>query len=254
MLRKIIFYILLIITWELVYRLGVEVFQIWKPYAFPSPINVIKSIITLAREKVLFIALFATLKRLFVGYILSIILGALLGIVIIKYKYIEENIKPLILGLQTLPSVCWVPVAILWYGLSESSILFVIVMGSTFSITIAMESAVRNINPIYVKAARTMGCNGVNLYKEVILPAALPTIISGLKQGFSFAFRALIAGEIISSSKGLGHTLMVGRDLGDISQVVAIMIIIIMIGFTIENLVFGRLEKSVRQKWGLDNN
>ncbi len=240
--------------WELVYRLGVDVFEIWKSYAFPSPINVAKSIITLTKEKILLIAFFASIKRLIVGYILSIVLGAILGIVIIRYKYIDRNVKPLILGLQTLPSVCWVPFAILWYGLSESSILFVIVMGSAFSITIAIESAIRNIEPIYVKAARTMGSKGVPLYKEVILPAALPNIISGLKQGFSFAFRALIAGEIISSSKGLGHTLMVGRDLGDISQVVAIMIIIIMIGLAIENLVFGKLEKGIRQKWGLENN
>lgn len=254
MLKKIVFYTLLIITWELVYRVGVEVLGIWKSYAFPSPINVVKSIVSLIQEKILFIALFSTMKRLIIGYVLSIILGSILGIAIIKYKYIDTNIKPLILGLQTLPSVCWVPFAILWYGLSESSILFVIVMGSTFSITIAIESAIRNIEPIYVKAARTMGSKGIPLYKEVILPAALPTIISGLKQGFSFAFRALIAGEIISSSKGLGHTLMVGRDLGDISQVVAVMIIIIMIGLAIENLVFGKLEKGIRQKWGLENN
>lgn len=244
---------MLIIAWELVYRLGVDVFKVWKPYAFPSPINVAKSIFLLIKEKILFIALLSTLKRLAIGYILSIICGVILGIAIIKYKYIDKNIKPLILGLQTLPSVCWVPFAILWYGLSENSILFVIVMGSTFSITLAIESAIRNIEPIYVKAARTMGSRGISLYKEVILPAALPMIVSGLKQGFSFAFRALIAGEIISSSKGLGHTLMVGRDLGDISQVVAVMIIIIIIGLTIENFVFGKIEQNIRQKWGLEN-
>ena len=143
------------------------------------------------------------------------------------------------------------PFAILWFGLSEISIIFVIAIGSTFAVAISVKYAIQNINPLYIRAAKTMGARGSKVYTHVILPAALPDIVSGLKQGWSFAWRALMAGEMLSSTKGLGQVLMVGRDLADISQVVAVMIVIIILGLVVDKLVFSRLEKNMRYKWGL---
>lgn len=194
------------------------------------------------------------MKRLFIGYGISLIIGTLIGLIIAKFKYLDENLTPLILGLQTLPSVCWIPFSILWFGIDESAIIFIVAIGSTFAVTTAIESSIKNISPIYKKAAQTMGANGMKLYFSVILPAALPSIISGLKQGWSFAWRALIAGEMISASTGLGQVLMVGRDLADISQVTAVMVVIVIIGLLLDKVLFENIEKSIRQKWGLENN
>ena len=238
--KRILFYLILIIVWELIYKLNVEYFGFWKAYSFPSPIDVTKTLLNLIRDNTLGIAILASLKRVSVGYLISTFIGLMLGIIIVKFKYIDENLKPLILGLQTLPSVCWLPFAILWYGLNESSIIFVIVIGSTFSIAIAVESSIKNINPIYVKAAKTLGAKGNKVYLDVILPASLPGILSGLKQGWSFAWRALMAGEMLSATTGLGQVLMMGRDLSDISQVVAIMLVIIILGLIVEKLIFGQ--------------
>ncbi|SFL36120.1 NitT/TauT family transport system permease protein [Pelosinus propionicus DSM 13327] len=194
----------------------------------------------------------ASAKRIFLGYMLSIIIGIFVGLAIVRFKYLDENVSPLILGLQTLPSICWLPFSILWYGLNESAIIFVITIGSTFAVSIAIESGMKNINPLFVRAARTMGAKGFSLYWNVIIPASLPSIISGLKQGWSFAWRALMAGEMISATKGLGQVLMVGRDLADISQVMAIMIVIVILGVAVDKLIFGKMEINIRQKWGLD--
>ena len=251
-MKKILFYILLILIWEGIYKLGVDILKIWKPYIFPSPIDVIKTLIILIKDNTLAVAIFASMKRIIVGYSISVAIGVAIGLLIAKFKYLEDNLGPLILGLQTLPSICWLPFAILWYGLSESSIVFVIAIGSTFAVAIGVKYAIKNVNPLYIRAARTMGAKGSKVYTQVILPAALPDIVSGLKQGWSFAWRALMAGEMLSSTKGLGQVLMVGRDLADISQVVAVMIVIIALGLLVDKLVFERVEKNMRHKWGLD--
>jgi len=198
------------------------------------------------------IAVLASAKRIIVGYGLSILIGVFVGLTIVRFKYLDENLSPLILGLQTLPSICWLPFSILWYGLNESAIIFVITVGSTFAVSIAIESGMKNINPLFIRAGKTMGAKGFALYWNVIIPASLPSIISGLKQGWSFAWRALMAGEMISATKGLGQVLIVGRDLADISQVMAIMLVIVVLGVAVDKLIFGRIEINIREKWGLD--
>lgn len=242
----------MILLWEFVYKLGVDVFKIWKDYIFPSPVSVFQTLWIMIIDNTLGIAVLASMRRIITGYLLSLLLGVIVGFILVKFKYLNRNLRPLILGLQTLPSICWLPFAILWFGLNESSILFVITIGSTFAIAIATESGIKNINPIYIRAARTMGAKGFNIYPNVIIPASLPSFISGMKQGWSFAWRALMAGEMLSVTKGLGQVLMVGRDMADISQVMAVMVVIITLGLVVDKLVFGRLEISVREKWGLE--
>jgi NitT/TauT family transport system permease protein len=206
----------------------------------------------LIKDNTLGIAVIASLKRILAGYLISVFIGILVGITIVRFKYLDENFGALILGLQTLPSICWLPFAILWYGLNESAINFVIAIGSTFAVAMAVESGIKNVNPLYLRAARTMGASGLKSYWNVIIPASMPNVISGLKQGWSFAWRALMAGEMLTATSGLGQVLMVGRDLADISQVMAVMVIIILLGLSVDKLLFERLEANIRLRWGLD--
>lgn len=245
------FLTILILIWAAVYKINVDVLGVWEPYSFPSPMDFFKTLYQLIADNTILIATTASLKRLFLGYFLSLVFGLVLGLLIVSNKYIDENMSSLILGLQTLPSICWLPFAILWYGINESAIIFLISIGSTFAVSMALVDAIKNVNPLYIRAARTMGAKGITLYTTVVIPAALPSLISGAKQGWSFAWRALMAGEMLSSTKGLGQVLMVGRDLADISQVLAIMVVIVVLGVVFEKFIFGNVEKRIRIRFGL---
>jgi len=250
--QKFLFYTALIVLWQLVFFLGVYVLKVWKPYAVPSPIGVWDKFLSLVAGKSLLIALVVSLKHAAIGFGLSIVVGLCVGLLITKSRYLNENLKPLILGLQTLPSICWVPFAILWFGLQEEAIIFVIIIGSAFSIAISVESAIKNVDPIYIRAAKTMGANEKELYYKIILPASMPSLLAGLKQGWSFAWRALMAGEMMSSTIGLGQVLLMGRDFADINQVMVVMIIIVLLGTIIEKCIFQNLELRIREKMGLE--
>jgi len=245
-----VFYVLLLAAWQGLYFLCVSVLGLWKPYAFPNPIGVWKSLCVLIEQNMLFVAVYHSLKRAIIGFLLSILTGVVLGFFLVKFKLLAEAFKPLILGFQTLPSICWVPFAILWFGLNETAIIFVILMGSTFSIALSVDMAIRNVNPLYIKAAKTMGAKGLELYTKVICPASLPSLITGLKQGWSFAWRSLMAGEVMSASIGLGQALTLGRDLADINRVMLIIIIIVILGVLIERFIFAGFEEKILKKMG----
>ena len=196
-------------------------------------------------------AVLATLRRLLVGYSVSLVVGILLGLFIARSKLLEETLGSLILGLQTLPSICWLPLALLWFGLNESAIIFVVIMGALLSITLATQSGIRSAPPLLVRAGRNMGAKGVRMLFEVVIPAALPSIIGGMRQGWSFAWRSLMAGELLYGSVGLGNLLNVGRELNDMSQVLAVMLIIVVIGLIADYFVFSKIEKEILTRWGL---
>ncbi|HLY65489.1 MAG TPA: ABC transporter permease subunit [Chloroflexota bacterium] len=148
--------------------------------------------------------------------------------------------------------MCWLPLAILWFGLNQTAVIFVVVMGALFSITLGVAGGVRNTPPLYVKAARNMGSHGWSLYSRVIIPAALPAVVAGLKQGWSFAWRSLMAGELIYFSLSLGNLLQTGRDLNDAARVLAVMVVIMAIGLVCDQLLFAPIERSMRDKRGLN--
>lgn len=150
-----------------------------------------------------------------------------------------------------LTSICWFPLAILWFGLSEFSILFIVGMGTFFSVVNSTVAGVKNVPPLYLRAGLNMGAHGYVLLWEVVLPAALPSILSGLKQGWSFAWRSLMAAELLFVNLGLGHLLSVGRELNDMSQVLAVVLVILIIGIAVEMGVFAPLERHLRVRWGL---
>ena len=191
------------------------------------------------------------MKRIAIGYGISIGIGIFLGIVIARFRILEDTLGALISGLQTLPTICWLPLALLWFGLNDRAIIFLVIMGAVLSIAIATDSGVKNVPSLYIRAAKTMGAKGWRLYFEVIIPAALPHIIIGMKQGWSFAWRSLMAGELLIVCLGLGHLMMIGRELNDMSQVIAVMIVIIIIGIVVDRLFFVKVEKRIRERWGL---
>ncbi len=249
----LLFLIILVAAWQGFYWLSVDVLEICKSYSVPSPTGVAERFIDLCSDGTLFTATGNSLLRGIGGYAIAVIIGVVFGLLINHFGYLQKNMKPLVLGIQTLPSVCWVPFSILWFGLSTQAILFVVVMGSAFSISISVDNAIKNVQPIYKRAALTMGAGKKQLYLHVILPASLPELVSGLKQGWSFAWRALMAGEVMTTSIGLGQTLIMGRDLADINQVMLVMVIIVLVGILIDKCIFSVIEKRLLNKRGLAN-
>lgn len=251
-ISQIVFLCGVVVLWQMLYVLGVDVLSIWKSYAMPSPSGVLRSLCLLVMNGSLFGAVGYSLVRGISGYLISVLLGCFLGFLMNHFPYLHQNLRPLVMGVQTLPSVCWVPFSILWFGLTQQAIIFVVIMGSAFSIAIAADNAIRNVPVIYKKAALTMGADSRQIYREIILPASLPELISGLKQGWSFAWRALMSGEVMTTCIGLGQTLIEGRNLADINQVMLVMIVIVLIGILIDQVIFRKLEIHVYRKRGID--
>jgi NitT/TauT family transport system permease protein len=244
--KHVVFYGVLIGLWVLLAAL-----KIWPPYVFPTPKGVFESLWAGFADHSFWIAIGVSMKRMIIGYALSVVLGMTLGLGVASNKFLEETMGGLLVSLQSLPSICWLPLAVLWFGLSEKAILFVVVMGSLLSVTIAMETGRQQMPKIYGLAGRNLGARGFPLFWYVLLPASLPYIVSGLKQGWAFAWRSLISGEMIFVSLGLGQLLMMGRDLNDMSQVIAVMVLIIAIGYIVDGLVFKTIERHLQRKWGL---
>lgn len=205
----------------------------------------------MVRDGRLWQAITRSLGRLAQGYAVSILIGVPLGVGMGQWAFMRRLLRPVVVGLQALPSICWLPLALLWFGLTETSIIFVVVMGSVLAIAIAVEDSILGINPLLLRVSSSYGIRGLRFYGGVLLPAALPGIITGLKLGWSFAWRALMAGELLYVSGGLGQLLTMGRELMEIPQVMAVMVCIIAVGTLIDRLVFQTVEIRVRRRWGL---
>lgn len=244
--KRLIFLILLIVLWEFIYQLN-----IWPSWIFPNPIKVGKTLLKGLENGTIIKAIAVSMQRIIIGFGLSVIIGSILGILNAKNRLIHDTFGFLVLGLQTLPSICWLPLALLWFGLTEKAIIFVVIMGALLSMTIAVEAAVRNLPPLFVRAGRMLGAKGWRLYLYVVFPAILPAYITGVKQSWSFAWRSLMAGEMLFITAGLGQILMIGRELNDMAQVISVIIMIIAIGIVIDKGFFGVIEKRLRNKWGL---
>jgi NitT/TauT family transport system permease protein len=241
-----VFYVGLFLIW-----LGLAKAKLWPPYLFPAPTDVAITLKQGFQDHSFLIGISKSLRRIGLGYSFSAVVGIALGLLTARIRWIETTFGSLIVGLQTLPSICWLPAALLWFGLSEWAILFVVVMGALMAISIGTHDAVKNLPPIYTRAALTMGVRGLRLYRDVVFPAALPGIVMALKQGWSFAWRSLMAGELLFVSPGLGHLLETGRDLNDISLVVAVMMVIMALGWSVDRFIFSSLEHHLRRQRGM---
>jgi NitT/TauT family transport system permease protein len=236
--------------WQIVFLLNV-----WPKVALPSPAMVSGSFEELIQDMTLIDGIAVTMYRLIIGFSISIIIGIGIGLAMVKFSGFGKTMSSFAVGLQSFPSVAWVPFAILLIGLNDFGILFVVIMSSVFSVMMSTYSGVRNIPHIYIRAARNMGAKGFSLFWYLMIPAATPSLLIGLKQAWSFAWHALIGAEIlIAASVGLGHVLLVGREFQLMDQIIASMITIFVIGLIFDRLLYSKLEDRVREKWGLNQN
>ncbi len=234
--------------WEVVFMLG-----IWSKISLPSPAMVAESFYKITLNLSLPESVGITLGRLVAAFLISISFGTLIGLAMIRFKGFGKTLNSFSAGLLSFPSIAWVPFSILLIGFNEFGIMFVVIMSSIFSVMISTYSSIRNIPSIYMDAARNMGAKGFTLFRYVTLPAATPSLIIGLRQGWSFAWHAIIGAEILMSIVGLGHILSVGRDFLDMSEVIASMITIFTIGLIVDRFLLYKLEDRIRKKWGLDH-
>ena len=244
--HRIAFYIGIIVVWQITAMTG-----LWPDNVFPSPYEVAEDLAYGAADGSLFYGVATSMWRLAVGLAIAIAGGVVLGIFMARVEVVNQTVGSLVLGLQSIPSIAWVPLAILWFGLTDAGIVFVTAIGAIFAVTINTYTGVKNINPHFIEAARNMGAKGSQLVTAVLIPAAFPYMISGFKQGWAFAWRGVIGAEILFSFLGLGFLLNAGRSLTDVSQVIAIMLVIMGIGLAVDGVVFKKLEDKVMSRWGL---
>ncbi|MBB5033774.1 ABC transporter permease [Prosthecobacter vanneervenii] len=248
-LSSVAFFAVVVALWEAASRAGW-----WSPVLVPSPLAIGKYLATTVADGTLWSAGVVTMTRLGIGYIIGLLLGIPLGLLTARFRFASDTLGVLALGLQTLPSVCWVPLSLLWFGQTESAMLFIVIMGTLWAVQLATDHGIRQIPPIYRRAATTMGSSGFHLLWHVLLPASLPHLVSGMKQGWAFAWRSLMAAEIyvtVLTGFGLGHLLHYGRELQAMDQVAAIMLVIIVVGFVADKALFSPWERFLRKRWGL---
>ncbi|HEU0131372.1 MAG TPA: ABC transporter permease [Mycobacteriales bacterium] len=241
---------LLVGLWQLAYALHLK-----SPEAMPSPADVARALAEQWGKGTVQEAVLNSLHRGVLGFLASIAVGTPLGLLIARVKPVRLAIGPIFSGLQSLPSVAWVPAAIIWFGLSDAAIYFVVLMGAVPSIANGLVAGIDQVPPLYLKVGRVLGAKRLTAARHVIVPAALPGYLAGLKQGWAFSWRSLMAAELITFSPrlglGLGQLLETGRELSDMSLVVASIIVILAVGVGIELLVFAPLERRVLARRGL---
>jgi NitT/TauT family transport system permease protein len=238
-------------AWEVAYRIVG-----WKPWVFPAPSHIVEStahLLGASSQPTLVTALAVSAARLVAGFGVSTAVGLAAGVALWRWRTLDRTFGGVFLGLQTLPSVCWVPLAVLTFGLNERGILFVLIMGSAFAMTIAFRDGLRMIPPIYEKAGLMMGARGWALYRHVVVPASMPAFASTMRQGFSFAWRSLMGAELLFmvQAKGVGYLLYQGREFSDVAQVVAVMIVMIAVGMVVDRMAFAPLERRLHARFGL---
>ncbi len=192
-----------------------------------------------------------TIGRAAYGYAVASIIGIAIGFVVATSRLLRTAVGSFITGLQTMPSVVWVPMAIVLFKVDESAILFVVVLGAAPSIANGLISGIDQVPPLTRRAGRALGARGLQYWVRIVLPAAVPGFVAGLKQGWAFAWRSLMAGELIVVLPGLGNAIEVGHSNLDYPLMYAAMVVILVIGLVADSLVFGRLERAVNRRWGL---
>jgi NitT/TauT family transport system permease protein len=234
-------------VWQFLYAIE------WKPKtAFPSPGQAFESLYD--NWDLLGEATWNTLGRAIQGFLIALVIGGVVGAFVARIPVLRAAIGSMITGLQTMPSVAWFPAAILIFKLSEAAILFVVVLGAAPSIANGLINGIDNISPVLLRAGRVMGASRVRAFRYVVLPAALPSFVGGLKQGWAFAWRSLLAGELlvlIAGKFSLGQQLQANRDFADAAGLYAVMILIFVVGVIMDACVFGVADRWVRRRYGL---
>jgi NitT/TauT family transport system permease protein len=226
----------------------------WKDeYVLPGPDRVLPALFDLLDSGKFWTAVGITMRRALAGYALALVIGSVIGLAVARIRLLRSAVGSMITGLQTMPSIAWFPLAILLFGLTERAIMFVVVLGAAPSVANGLIAGVDHVPPLMLRAGRMIGAKGVNLYRHVVLPAALPTYVGGLKQGWAFAWRSLMAGEllvIVAQRPSIGAQLQFARELNAAADMLALMIVILVIGIIVDT-IFGRADLTIRRRWGL---
>jgi NitT/TauT family transport system permease protein len=245
---KLVAVVLAVAVWQVVVSSG------WRPAnVLPGPLPVFHTLFGDLSHVDFYAALAITLRRALLGYGIAVVVGSGVGVLIARVTVLRQAVGPAILGLQSMPSIAWFPLALLLFQHSESAISFVVLLGAGPAIAGGLLSGIDHVEPLLVRVGRVMGARGLRLYRHVILPAALPSFVGGLKQGWAFAWRSLMAAELIvvaGRTPSLGQQLRSAENLSDAQQLLALMIVIFTIGVVIDSL-FGVLDREIRRRWGL---
>jgi NitT/TauT family transport system permease protein len=240
---------LAIFLWQVVVWSG------WRPrYALAGPDEVFPQLWRDLKDGTIFDAARLTLRRAAVGFALATAIGVVIGSLVARVRLLRAAFGSLITGLQTMPSIAWFPLAILLFRISEEAILFVVVLGAAPAIANGLISGTDQVPPLLLRAGRVLGAKGYSLWRHVVLPASLPSFVGGLKQGWAFAWRSLMAGEllvIIPGVPSIGVQLQTGRDLNDSVLLLEAMIVILVIGIVVDSVLFGTVERTLRRRRGL---
>ncbi|MCU1450861.1 MAG: ABC-type probable sulfate transporter permease protein, partial [Acidimicrobiales bacterium] len=223
-------------------------------FVLPGPAPVFRRLYDDLGDGTLVKATWVTMQRAGIGFGLAVLIGSLVGVAVARSKVLRAALGSLITGLQTMPTIAWFPLTILFFGLTEKAILFVVVLGAAPAVANGVISGVDHIPPLLLRAGRVLGARGLSAYRHVIIPASLPGFVAGLKQGWAFAWRSLMAGEllvIIAKRPSLGVRLQLGREASDAQGLMATMLVILVIGIVVDSLFFGRVEHAIRRRWGL---
>jgi NitT/TauT family transport system permease protein len=246
---KLVAAALVLVLWQLVVWSG------WRPsYVLPGPGRVFTELAELIPTAKFWSAVATTLRRAATGFALAVAIGTALGVVVSRSRVLRRAFGSFITGLQSMPSIAWFPFAILLFELSESAILFVVVLGAAPSVANGLVNGIDHIPPLLLRAGRVLGARGLASLRHVVLPAALPGYVAGLKQGWAFSWRSLMAGEllvIIETRPALGSQLQFARELSDAPGLIALMGVVLAIGILIDGLVFAGIEQRIRRRRGL---
>ncbi len=240
--------VLALLAWQCV------VWSHWRPeYVLPGPGRVLGQLWDQLDDGRFWTAVGITMRRAAVGYALAVVIGLVIGLAVARVGPLRHAVGSLVTGLQTMPSIAWFPLAVLLFQLSESAILFVVVLGAAPSIANGLIAGVDHVPPPLLRTGRMLGARGLALYRHVVVPAALPSLVVGLKQGWAFAWRSLMAGEllvIIANKPSVGAQLSFARELSDAPALMAMMVVILGIGILVDG-VFARTDRALRWRWGL---
>lgn len=226
----------------------------WRPrYALPGPDAVAAELARMVTTGDFWRSIATTMRRAALGFAVATVIGLVLGIAVARIRPLRTALGSMITGLQTMPSIAWFPLAILLFKLSESAMFFVVILGATPSIANGVINGVDYVPPLLTRVGRNLGARGLALYRHVILPASLPSIVGGLKQGWAFAWRSLMAGEllvIIAAQPSIGVKLDAARQLNQAPVLLAWMIVILVLGICVD-LLFGAANRAIRRRWGV---
>lgn len=221
------------------------------PSALPSPPAVWSALVERWRDGTIPMGIATSLIRLAVGVLVAVVAGTLIGVWMASKRWVQDALGPLTVGLQAIPPIAWLPLAILWLGFTERAVVFIVIVGAAPAIALATAATIRHVPPVLIRAGRTLGARGWDLYRHIVVPTAVPGYVQGLRQGWVFAWRSLMAGElIVAGGRGLGHALDRAGAAFDAPAVLALMVAIGVIGILIDSGL-AILDRRVRARRGL---